>query len=311
MSAEPGRFRLGPERADARSARTGRGSRVCRAHRRRRRVESREPFGQFGTRVMPGPPPSPWRGPSWHLVRVLFPVAAIEQFERNVARVAGLSQRCEDLLERRDPIAGINAIGVDDLVAGDLRVVVDVEDADRGFPKEVRAPRSRSRPCRGDTHPAGSSPSCRHTPRRYRAPRRAAGASSRTPRSRRPALHPSIADIQERAVAIRGGEEIDHRLRELRIVALARAAERPTGARARRGLPISAAHPISRFACSSPLPPGLILDDPLREADHIGHRGRLLDPFAEVLQQRPSSRTRRSRTSTARWRRTRPWRRCR
>ena len=50
-----------------------------------------------------------------HLVRILFPVAAVEQFQRNKAGVIHLAQDREHILERCDAVAGIDAIRVRDL----------------------------------------------------------------------------------------------------------------------------------------------------------------------------------------------------
>src|SRR5207245_2684540 len=86
-------------------------------------------------------PHRPWlrRGQRLHLLqagfrhreRVLLPVLAIEQLQRHVAAVTHRPQRGEDLFHWRNPVAGVDAVGVRDLGPVDLRVVVHVEDADR------------------------------------------------------------------------------------------------------------------------------------------------------------------------------------
>src|SRR5262245_37960018 len=65
-----------------------------------------------------------------HEVRLLLPIVSVEQLDREEALVADFGQSLEDLLERGDAIARVNAIGVHDRVPG-LRggVIVDVENA--------------------------------------------------------------------------------------------------------------------------------------------------------------------------------------
>src|SRR5205085_6312007 len=48
-------------------------------------------------------------------------------------------QSFEHFRERSDAVAGVDAIGIRDLAAVDLRIVVDVEDADGGGSEQVQA----------------------------------------------------------------------------------------------------------------------------------------------------------------------------
>src|SRR5208283_2176953 len=71
---------------------------------------------------------------------VLFPVVAVEQFQRQDTAKAAVAQGAEDGGEGSDAVAGIDAGGVGDIGAGRFgRIVVAVEDVEGGAVQQVEA----------------------------------------------------------------------------------------------------------------------------------------------------------------------------
>src|SRR4051812_34923530 len=80
-----------------------------------------------------------------HFERVLLPILAVEQFQRQQAAVTAGLQVGDDHLPRGDAVAGVDAVGVIQVGGrGGGGVVVHVEDADRGPADQFQAAEFRS-----------------------------------------------------------------------------------------------------------------------------------------------------------------------
>lgn len=210
---------------------------------------------------------------------ILLPVIAVEEFDGKEAGVVDLAKGFEDVGERRDAVAGVDAIGIGELGTIELRIVVDVDDADGSGREELEALEIGAAFVEvidvGKDASAGASALGGDEPGFAEASERL----GKTPNFQHGSDAAGLTEIEQGPVAIRGGEEIDGGFEVLAA----------GGADGGRGDPLAAEVPSPLHVALGSVEPLaatlVVIDDPLGETDDArDDKPGVGDPFGEVLQ---------------------------